>query len=113
MSDAPGEHRQHPRFSVALSMRVFDRDGQPIAVTETIDVSNGGALVAIPLEKVPDIGDMLRIELAVLVSPDTGEGGSQDVQRQARVVRHQPAGVPSNIAVGVEFQEVLNLGLIA
>ena len=111
MSDAFEERRQHPRFDVAVPMWRYDQDGKQVVATETINVSNGGALVAVPTESVPAVGDMLRVELVVPSFPDPGAGPTREVERQARVVRHQPTGDPSSTAIGLEFQQLLDLGL--
>jgi c-di-GMP-binding flagellar brake protein YcgR len=114
MSDAFTEQREHPRTPVSMPIRLFsDQDGREIAAAQTIDLSNGGALVQMPHEELVAVGEMLRVELVAPVSGDAGEGAVRHVWCRARVVRHHPGGEPAVTAVAVEFQQLLDLGLDA
>ena len=114
MSDAFAEQREHPRALVSMPIRLFhDESGRQILATQTIDLSNGGALVEMPPEELVGVGDLLRIELVAPVSGDAGKGAVRHLWCRARVVRHHPCEGADRTGVAIEFQQLLNLGLSA
>ena len=112
MSDASNEQRTHPRIPVSWPVRLFDDNtGRQLMQTQTIDLSNGGALVEMPPEELVAVGDLLRIELVASPPEGAGEGAVRHVWCRAKVVRHHPGEGADRTGVAMEFQQLLNLGL--
>ena len=103
------ERRCCPRFELACPIELFDDKGQSLCCTDTIDVSNGGALVAAPAETAPAVGTIVKIELGVPNST-VGNRETRTFTCLGKITRHQDAE-QGNTALGIEFLEPLELGL--
>jgi hypothetical protein len=79
--------------------------------TQTIDLSDGGALVAIPAsEGAPVVGEILEVELQVPAS----RGGTKNTRRvrcRAKVLRRQALAQKQRVGLAMEFEKPQHLGL--
>jgi hypothetical protein len=114
------ERRKHERHTAGFPMILawehvhtqpgHDDDSRSFARQTTINISDGGALVPVPLGAVPRMDDEIAVRFCV------PRGGShsymmEDICCHARVVRHEPLSDENLVAVALEFQPVQSLRL--
>lgn len=110
MDQTPTEMRRYPRFELSCTIKLFNETGQKLAETRTVNLSDGGALVPVPLEAVPAVGSVLDLEIQVPSSP-AGAGPITNFIGQARVIRHQDSDEADKKGVALEFLQPLPLEL--
>jgi hypothetical protein len=84
-------------------------EGQEL-FTQTIDLSDGGALVDVPAAGAPSEGTVLGVELQVPASA-TATGQRRNLVCQARVVRRRTDGNAARLGIALEFLKPLDLKL--
>jgi hypothetical protein len=110
MSRQRPEHRRHKRLRLACPVTVCQSDGQDIGRTRTLNVSNGGALVSLPVDRLPPCGCELRLTVSVPRStPNTYM--LEEFRSGATVVRHQALVDERRAGVAVRFTQPLELAL--
>ena len=109
MLDASSERRQFPRFRLSVPITLRGEEREMLGTGQTIDVSDGGALLLISSKLAPPIGSTVFAELVVPGSPSGGSRKRQ-VCSQARIVRHQSEQA-DKLVVAIQFVEPLELGL--
>ena len=103
------ERRLYPRLDLLCPIEL--RSGaRLLASTQTVHLSDGGALVMVPAENAPRIGDVLQISLRVPTS-HTEPGEMREFSCNARVARRHNSTRPAYDAIAVEFLQPLELGL--
>ena len=83
------ENREHHRFSLSYPIRLFSSRGHEMAASETVNVSQNGAFLMVPVDQLPETGEILSVKISV---PDDRYGGQAlgDFTSEASVVRHHP-----------------------
>ena len=110
MGESTSERRRYPRFPVFCPALLVGANGEVRG--QTLDVSRGGALIVFPLAGAPAVGSTVQVELSV-PGPLTGPGELLAVSREAKVLRHQPAGGAGKTGVAVQFLHPLGPDLAA
>lgn len=105
------ERRRHPRFKLVCPGRLLTEEGQLLATTRTMDVSDGGALLQVAPETPLAIGDRICVELDIPASADGTP--ARHVVARARIVRKIDSEFPYKMPVAVEFCEPLDPPLTA
>jgi len=105
------EQRKHERVELACPITVYDSAGEVLAKSKTLDISDGGALVSLPVESLPKIGLKANVTFSVPRSTPTTYM-LEDFACRAEVVRHQPL-IESNFAgLALRFDQAQELGLV-
>lgn len=104
------ERRKHKRHRLACPLSWQKAaDPSPVKV-KTIDVSDGGAMVTVPIKVVPRLADRVKVVLAVPRStPNTYM--LEEITLDAKVVRHQPLEDNESVGVALQFTSAQDLGL--
>ena len=110
MSDKFVDRRWHSRFRLSLPIKLRRENGGEWITGQTVDLSDGGALLSMPSHLVPPVGSRVSVELEVPES-QTAAGQAVQVNSQAKVVRHQPGQV-GELGVAIQFMAPLDLGLV-
>lgn len=112
MANTFSERRSYVRVTVPCLAAVFDRAGRPLATSPTRDVSNGGALLHVPVASLPEVGD--RVNVTISIPRARGNHRAlEDFAGHARVVRHAPVDGQAVSAMAIEFENPLDLSLNA
>ena len=87
MTPSREERRAHVRLNLTCPIVVIDSEGRELVRTQTLNISNGGLLLA-PAEKPIDRGQSVQVNLRV---PRSTENTFmfEDVSTVAKVLRHQ------------------------
>jgi len=104
------ERRRHKRLRLPCPITLYDSKGEALCASKTIDVSDGGVFLQVPLKELPGCGAKVSVALAV---PRTTENTYmlEEVDADAVVVRHQPMKDETVAGIGVEFQPPRDLML--
>jgi c-di-GMP-binding flagellar brake protein YcgR len=108
------ERRRHKRHRVSCPVSLVasakGKGSEETVRTRTVDVSDGGAMLAVPIKVVPRLSERVRVVLNVpRQTPNTRM--VEEVSCEARVVRHQPMEDNEVVGVALQFQQVQALGL--
>jgi hypothetical protein len=94
---------------VSCPITLADHAGKAF-FTQTIDISDGGTLVAFPFDNPPPVGEVLYLDLRI-PSSSIRSHVPRGVNRQIRVVRHQVMDHTGKIGSALQFSQPLSLGL--
>jgi len=110
MQRPPYERRRYKRLRLPCPITLYDSQGKALVASKTIDVSDGGAFLQVPLEALPGCGTKVSVALSL---PRTTENTYmlEEVDTNAVVVRHQPMKDETLAGIGVEFQPPRDLML--
>ncbi len=97
------ERRQHKRHELRCPVVVRGDDGEPLAETATVNISDGGVFVTVPIDSVPARGCPVRLDLRI-PRQTTNTYMLEDVTRRATVVRHTALKDDGHAGVAVEFE---------
>lgn len=102
------EKRQYHRFALSYPIKLFGRSGQELTASRTLNLSRGGALLAVPQEALKQLGQTVNVTVSLpewSYRPDA----VTDFACEARVVRRkQPTdGRPGGMAI--EFAKPMQL----
>ncbi len=86
--DAP-ERRDDKRANLSCTVKLLDRTGKLMVESKTLNISDGGLMVTLPVEALPSIGTRVNLEVAL---PRTTPSSFmlERLSTQAKVLRHQP-----------------------
>ncbi|MHC4983635.1 MAG: PilZ domain-containing protein [Planctomycetota bacterium] len=111
MMPAPAEERRaHKRQNLACPTALLDSGGEIIAKGKTVNLSEGGALVSVPIESAPDMAADVEIRFSVPRST-ANTYMLEEFASLACVTRHQPLVDESRAGVAIRFNKPLELGL--
>lgn len=110
MGQRTAERRRSPRFEMACPVRIYDADGALVARSKTVNISDGGAFVALPIEQLSRLGGAAELALSVPRSTPTTHM-LEDFSCRATVVRQEPMVDEAYAGVALEFDEPLELAL--
>lgn len=109
MARIPLERRMHSRVELPCAIFFADGKEQP-ARFKTINVSDGGAFVAVPGDEAPRRGS--RIAVRLLVPRSTSNTYMLEAfESQAKVIRHDVLRDGAEVGLGIEFDRRIDLGL--
>ena len=112
MAKSVAERRKHKRHRISCPL-VIQRTGEKEALKgKTVDISDGGAMLAIPIKIIPRVSERVTVLLAVPRST-ANTYMVEEVALEARVVRHQPMENNAVVGVALQFTSVQELGLEA
>jgi hypothetical protein len=110
MSGRARERRKHERKVVACAVSVYDRGGKAVATGRTVNLSDGGALLSVPIRSVGEVGSKVNVTLSVpRTTPNTYM--LEEVASAATVVRQQPLVDAAFAGVALRFDRPLDLAL--
>jgi len=110
MRNGTAERRENPRTDLSCPVSLYNRAGELIARAKTVNVSDGGMLVSIPVSALPKLEDRANVALSVPRSTPTTYM-LEDFACAARVVRHQPMVDDAFAGVALAFDEPQDLCL--
>ena len=103
------ERRKHKRHKITCQVALH-RAAKDEVKSKTIDVSDGGAMLAIPVKVVPRLSERVKVVLALPRStPNTYM--VEEISLDALVIRHQPMEADDVVGVALQFQTPKDLGL--
>ncbi len=110
MTDQPQQRRQHNRVKVECPVTFFTRSGEVAAKGKSVNLSNGGILVSIPVEEAGKIRGTVNLTFSV---PRSTENTYmlEDFACQADILRRQALVGENSTGVAVAFTRPLNLDL--
>ena len=97
---------------MSFPVSFFDRSGTVIVKGDSIDLSDSGLFVSVPIESMGKLDDKVNLTFSVPRSNDESFM-LEDFACQADVVRQQPLTDPTFAGVAVSFERVLDLALEA
>ncbi|MHC4562936.1 MAG: PilZ domain-containing protein [Planctomycetota bacterium] len=109
MAKTQTDLRQHCRFELSCKVEVFDDAGNMLTEGRTLNVSDGGMLLAAPTEVVPSQGSSISVTLHLPTAPESDD--MRVITSQATIVRHQDIGRPGQQGVAMQFVQPVPLGL--
>ncbi|MCD6304170.1 MAG: PilZ domain-containing protein [Planctomycetes bacterium] len=112
MADAIFERRRHKRHELPCPAALAVRDGERPARTRTINLSDGGMLLAVPAESAPPAGQRVKVRFSVPRStPNTYL--LEEFTSDATVVRTVPADQADRRRLALQFVQPIDLALDA
>lgn len=110
MSAPRMERRRHERSELPCTIRLLDGSGGVLAKTKTLNIADGGALLAVPSATAPAPGQALSVEFTVPRStPNTYM--LEQFSCRGEVVRHQQVADGALCGVAVKFAAPMGLFL--
>ena len=107
--DVP-ERRDDKRANLSCAVKLLDRAGELMTEAKTINISDGGLMVTLPVEALPSIGT--RVNLEVLLPRSTANSFMlEKLTTQASVLRHQPMIDDQFAGAALRFAKGLKLTL--
>lgn len=104
------ERRKHKRQAIACPVSLSGEDEKFLAQSKTLDISDGGAIFAVPSKSVPRLDQKVAIVFSVPRStPNTYM--LEEFTGRARIVRHQPLLDNEQVGVAIQFLPAMSLGL--
>jgi c-di-GMP-binding flagellar brake protein YcgR len=91
-------------------VQLTSRQGAAVASGQTVDISDGGTLIAVAVEAAPAVGSVIDIEMQV-PSGNPPTWPARVFTSKARVVRLRDVGQPGKTGVAMEFLKPLKLDL--
>jgi c-di-GMP-binding flagellar brake protein YcgR len=110
MSGRTAERRENPRTDLRCAVSLYNRAGKLIVRAKTVNISDGGMLVSIPVRALPKLEDHADATLSVPRSTPTTHM-LEDFACPVRVVRHQPMVDERFAGVALAFDEPQELSL--
>lgn len=104
------QRRQHNRVKVECPVTFFTRSGEAAAKGKSVDLSNGGIFVSVPVEEAGDIRGTVNLTFSV---PRSTENTYmlEDFACQADILRSQALVDENSTGVAVAFTKPLDLDL--
>ena len=112
MARNAAERRKHKRHRIACPLSILRFGVAEPLKGKTLDLSDGGAILPIPIKAVPRVSERVRVVLAIPRST-ANTYMLEEVPCDARVVRHQPMEDNSLVGVALQFSPTLDLALEA
>jgi len=110
MESSSADQRRFPRAAMSCPARLVGKGGKLIATGRSVDISDGGTLIAVAPEAAPPVGSVVELTMEVPTgNPPTWP--ARVFTSKARVVRHRDLGQPGKTGVAMEFLQPLKLDL--
>ena len=110
VADSKAERRQHKRLQLNCPIVISDKDGEVLAKTKTLNISDGGTIVLMPLGALPTFQTQVSLEFSVARST-ANTYMLEPFTCQARVARHQPVADEGLAAVAFQFHPTQQLAI--
>ena len=104
------EKRRSKRLHAAWSVTVDTRSGDLIGQSKSVNISNGGLLIPLPVESLPAVGSSVKLTLSV-PRFTTNTFMLEAMHTRATVLRHQPMIDDHYAGTAMRFDEPADLGL--
>jgi hypothetical protein len=98
--------------SVPCPAAIFDKAGRPVGESRTTNLSDGGALLHVPVDSLPEVGAKIHVTISV-PRATANTRMLEDFASPARVVRHVPADGENLAGLAVQFETPLDIMLDA
>ena len=110
MAKKTAERRKHKRHQMSCPLSILRAGEKEPLQGKTVDLSDGGALLPIPIKVIPRVSERVRVVLAI---PRTTANTYmvEEIPVEARVVRHQPMEDNSVVGIALQFSTPQDLGL--
>ena len=108
MADAAAERRAHKRFTVPCPSEIADLKGADSIKGKALNLSDGGLLMAMPVETLPARNSVVRVNFS-LPRSTLNTYMLEDVACKAEVIRHEPMKDESLAGVALKFTEPISL----
>jgi c-di-GMP-binding flagellar brake protein YcgR len=96
------ERRRHSRFAMNYPARLYSRKGQFVAESQTLNISQRGALMAVPAEALSRLND--RMNITISLPQDVHQAQSvTSFACEARMVRSHADSRDEMQCVALEF----------
>ena len=112
MAKSVAERRKHKRHRISCPLAMHRTGEKEPVKGKTVDLSDGGAMLPIPIKFVPRVSERVRVVLA-LPRSTANTYMLEEVACEARVVRHQPMEDNTVVGVALQFSPTQDLGLEA
>ncbi len=112
MTTSPRERRACGRFDLACPVIVTDSAGNELLKTKTLNLSDGGALLTVPIEQTIPLGQYVRMDVR-LPRSTKNTFMFENISAEASILRHEPMIEHSSIATALTFTKPLKLQLEA
>ena len=110
MASPSADQRRFPRAAMSCPTRLMGKGGALVATGQTVDISDGGTLIAVAPEVAPAVGSVVDLSMEVPTgNPPTWP--ARVFTSKAKVVRHRDLGQPGKTGVAMEFLQPLKLDL--
>ena len=106
------ERRRYKRHALPCRVKFTDPRGHIQAEGKSLNISDGGLLVSLPLAEIPQRNTTTRVHVS-LPRYTTNTFMLEDVERDGMVVRHAPLRDDRFAGVAVRFEEPVRLQLEA
>ena len=104
------DRRKYYRTDVSCPVTVSAAGHSGQAKGNTLNLSDGGALLTIPINSMPGLAERVAVQLSLpRTTPNTRM--YEDLASQATVVRHQPMIDERLVGVAIRFSKVMKLNL--
>ena len=110
MAKQKAERRSHKRMDMDCLIEILrNQAGRPIR-GRTVNLSDGGAMVSVPIQSIPDLGEKVDVTISLPRSTPNSRM-IETVSSSAKVVRHEP-GVDDAVGfIAVQFPRPMDLDL--
>ena len=110
MGETFRENRRHARKELRCPLTVFNLDGEMLGSGDTINISNGGALLAIPAGSVPEVH--AHVDVTFFVPRDPPQTDRLDAYAtRAEVLRHEASPDAKAVDLAIRFAKPVHLSL--
>lgn len=103
MAKKTAERRRNPRTDLSCPVSLYDRAGELIIRSKAVNVSDGGLLVSVPLQTLPQLDDRTNVTFSVPRSTPTTYM-LEDFACGATIVRQQPMVDDEFAGVALAFE---------
>ena len=110
MSGLPEERRAHKRQQLACPVSLFSRGGQALAQGNTVNISDGGALVSVPGGSAPEADAEINLTLSV-PRATASTYMLEEFATAGRVIRRRQLDDGQTAGLAVHFRKPLGLAL--
>ncbi len=110
--DSSQERRLHKRYDLPCPVVVMRDKSDVLSRSKTLNISDGGALIPVVGDTIPEPGSKLEVRFSVPRSTANSymlEGFSSD----ARVVRYEPGSEDKPACLAVRFEPSMQLAIEA
>ena len=110
MGNRNTERRHHERHDLACPVEIHDSEGRLLARTRTVNISDGGALLSVPVDQAGSLDGQVSLDLRVpRTTPNTYM--LEKFSTRARILRNQPIVEKGFAGLALQFFEPVKLEL--
>ncbi len=102
------ERRKHERHEIERPVRIYQPGGDLLTRGNTLNISDGGVLISVPIDKVPQYQQDVDVKICRPGDEDDVHN-SEEVTSRGCVVRHQPMEENITAGVAIRFEKPVEL----